>query len=671
MAMQKWTLDFTVCGSSNSRFFVPFITKNGDAELDVGFYKGVVHPIVTSWSLLLSRMAMRMGRWLLQRCGSSNSRFFVPFIAKNGDAYGRWLYGVVHPIAASLSLSLPRMAMRMDVGFYKGVVHPIDFFVPFIAKNGDAYGRWLLQRCGSSNSRFFVPFIAKNGDAYGRWLYKADYLSFSLPRMAMQKWTLSFTVCGSSNSRFFVPFIAKNGNAYGRWLLQRCGSSNSRFFVPFIAKNGDAYGRWLYKGVVHPIASLSLSLPRMHAYGRWLYKGVVHPTSNSPFIAKNGDACGSSNSRFFVPFIAKNGDAKWTLALQRCGSSNSRFLSLSLPRMAMRMGRWLLQRCGSSNSRFFVPFIAKNGDAYGRWLLQRCGSSNSRFLSLSLPRMAMRMDAGFYKGVVHPIAASLSLSLPRMAMRMDAGFTKFGSSNRRFFVPFIAKNGDAYGRWLYKGVVHPIVALSLSLPRMAMRMDAFTKKWTLAFTVCGSSNSHFFSYSLPNDDAEPTLAFKGVVCPIEFFVPFIAKNGYAYGTVGFTGVVCPIVAFVPSLPRMVMRMDVGFYKGVWFIQYCFVPFIAKIDAYGRWLLQRCGSSTALLNLFIAKNGDVWTSAFTGGSSTRFDPFICQECDASGLAFTKKWTLAFTVSGFANSRLFVPFIAKNGDAYRCFTAVVIQ
>ncbi|KAJ8525935.1 hypothetical protein K7X08_002688 [Anisodus acutangulus] len=228
-------------GSSNSR--LSFIAKNGNV--------GVVYPIA-ALSLSLPRMAMRMDVGFTM-CGSSNSRFFVPFIAKNGNAYGLALQrcGMVCPIATSLSLSLPRMAMRMEVGFYK------------------VYG--------SSNSRFLTSFIAKNGNAYGRWLYK--------------------DVCGSSNSRLFVPFIAKNGNAYGRLAFTKCGSSNSRLFVPFIAKNGNGDGTWLYKdvGMVHPIvACLSHSLPKV-AMHKWTLALTVY---------------GLSNNRFFVPFIPKNGDAE-------------------------------------------------------------------------------------------------------------------------------------------------------------------------------------------------------------------------------------------------------------------------------------------------------------------------------------------------------------------------
>ncbi|KAJ8525928.1 hypothetical protein K7X08_002681 [Anisodus acutangulus] len=213
---------FTVCGSSNNCFFVPFIAKNGDAygrwllqgvvhpiaalslslprmamRMDAGFYKGVVCPIDASLSLSLPRMAMQKWTLAFTVCGLSSSRFFVPFIANNGDA-------------------------EVNVGFYVCGSSNNCFFVPFIAKNGDAYGRWLF-RCGSSYSRLFVPFIAKNGDAYGRWLYKgvvhpiADYLSFSLPRMAMQKWKSGFTVCGSSNSRFFVLSLPRM--AMQKWTL--------------------------------------------------------------------------------------------------------------------------------------------------------------------------------------------------------------------------------------------------------------------------------------------------------------------------------------------------------------------------------------------------------------------------------------------------------------------
>ncbi|KAJ8525925.1 hypothetical protein K7X08_002678 [Anisodus acutangulus] len=377
MAMQKWTLAFTVCGTSNSPSLSLSLPRMA-MRMDAGFYKGVVHPISLFvpfiaknamrmdvgftrcgssnsrfLSLSLPRMAMQSGRLALQRCGSSNSRLFVLSLPRM--AYGRWLLqGVVRPItvfvpfiaknvmqwtlalqcgssnSAYLSLSLPRMAMRMDAGFYKGVVCPIvRFFVPFIAKNGDAYGRWLYKG-GSSNNHFFVPFIAKNGDAEvgvdfykwrcfsGHWLLQCSVhpivasLSLSLPRIAMQKWTLAVTVCGSSNNRFFVPFITKNAMQKWKLALTMCGSSYSHFFVPFIAKN-DAYGRWLLQPLFVPFIAKNGD-----AYDG-LYKGVVHP-----IIA------------FFVPFIAKNGDAVWTLALQRCGSSN-RFLSLSLPRMAMRM----------------------------------------------------------------------------------------------------------------------------------------------------------------------------------------------------------------------------------------------------------------------------------------------------------------------------------------------
>ncbi|KAJ8525938.1 hypothetical protein K7X08_002691 [Anisodus acutangulus] len=216
MAMQKWKLAFTVYGSSNSSFFVVFITKNA-MRMDAGF----------------------------TRCGLSNSRFFVPFIAKNGDAYGRWLYkGVVHPIAASLSLSLPRMAMRMDVGFTK--------------------------MYGLSNNRFFVPFIAKNDDGeVDVGFFSVCFFSVSLQRTAMQKWTLAFTVCGLSNSHLFLPFIAKNGDAYGRLALTKCVvhpiAASLSFSMPRMAMRMDAG----FKDVVCPVAaSLSISLPRM-AMRKW------------------------------------------------------------------------------------------------------------------------------------------------------------------------------------------------------------------------------------------------------------------------------------------------------------------------------------------------------------------------------------------------------------------
>ncbi|KAJ8525931.1 hypothetical protein K7X08_002684 [Anisodus acutangulus] len=363
MAMQKWTLALTVYGLSNSHFFVPFIAKNGDAEVDVGFYS-VVHPIAASLSLSLPRMAMQKLTLALTVYGLSNSRFFVPFIAKNGDAeVDVGFCSVVHPIAACLTLSLPRMAMQ---------------------KWTLAFTKWMLAFtvCGSSNSNFFVAFIAKNGDAEVGIGFNSSVvhpiaasLSLSLPRMAMQKWTLAFTVCGSSNSGLFDPFIAKNGNA--------------EVDIGFYTN------------------SLSLSLPRM-AMQKLTLALTVYGLSNSRFLSLSLPrmtmqkwtlafaVCSSSNSRLFDPFIAKNGNAevdvgfytslslslprmamqKLTLALTVYGLSNSRFLSLSLPRMTMQKWTLAFAVCGSSNSRLFDPFIAKNDNAevdvgfYSMWVLQ-------------------------------------------------------------------------------------------------------------------------------------------------------------------------------------------------------------------------------------------------------------------------------------------------------------
>ncbi|KAJ8525937.1 hypothetical protein K7X08_002690 [Anisodus acutangulus] len=376
---------------SNSRFFVLFIAKNGDAEVDVGF-NSVVNPIATSLTLFITKNGNAYGRLALQD-GLSNSRLFVPFITKNGDA-------------------------EVDVGFYS----VCRIFVPFIAKNGDAEVEVGFYRC------MVCPIAAS--------------LSLSFPRMAMPKWTLAFIVCGSSNSRFFglslprmamrmdagftkyglsnsrffVPFIAKNGDAYGRWLLQRCGSSNSRFFVPFIAKNGDAYDIGFTKhslprmamrmdagfyDVVCPITtSLSISLPRTAMRMDVGFYSVDHPIAT--FLSHS------------LPRMAMRMDAGFNKGMVHPIAAS---LSLSLPRMAMR--KWTLALQGVVHPiAAFVPFIAKNGDAY--------------------------VDVGFTKCVVHPIAASLSLSMPKMAMqKLTLALTVSGLSNSRFFVAFIAKNGDA------------------------------------------------------------------------------------------------------------------------------------------------------------------------------------------------------------------------------------
>ncbi|KAJ8558479.1 hypothetical protein K7X08_005245 [Anisodus acutangulus] len=119
-AMQKYMLAFTVCGSSNSSFFVAFITKNGDAEVDVGFNSCVVCPIATSLSLSLPRMGMQKWTLAFTVCGFSNSHFFVPFNDKNGDAeVDVGFYSVCSP---NCRFFVPFIAKNdnaeVDVGFY-------------------------------------------------------------------------------------------------------------------------------------------------------------------------------------------------------------------------------------------------------------------------------------------------------------------------------------------------------------------------------------------------------------------------------------------------------------------------------------------------------------------------------------------------------------------------
>ncbi|KAJ8558480.1 hypothetical protein K7X08_005246 [Anisodus acutangulus] len=381
MVMQKWTLAFTVCGSSNSSFFEPFYCQEWRCRSGHRLLQCVVHPIAASLTLSLPRIAMQkwtlaftvcgssnnclfvpfiannvMQKWTLvfTVCGSSNSSLFVPFIAKNGDAEldvgffslrsGRKLLQcVVHPTTASLFLSLPRMVMQ----------------------------KWTLAFtvCGSSNNSFFEPFYCQE------WRYRSGHrllqcvvhpiaasLTLSLPRIAMQKWTLAFTVCGSSNNCLFVPFIANN--VMQKWTLAFtvCGSSNSHFFFTFIDRNDDAEldvgffslrsGRWLLQCVGHPIAtSLSHSLPRM-TMQNWTLASIVF---------------GLTNRRFFVPFIAMNGDAEVDVGFLMCGLSTSRFFAPFIAKNGDRSGRWLY--CVVCPSRFFVTFIAKIGDARsGRWL---------------------------------------------------------------------------------------------------------------------------------------------------------------------------------------------------------------------------------------------------------------------------------------------------------------
>ncbi|KAJ8525936.1 hypothetical protein K7X08_002689 [Anisodus acutangulus] len=530
-------------------------------RMDVGFYKGMVHPIAA----------------------------FVPFIAKNGDAYGRWLLqGVVHPIAACLSHSWPRLAMqKWTLALTAYSLSNSRFFVPFIAKNGDAYMDAGFTECGSSNSRLFGPCIAKNGDAYG---------------------TLALQRCGLSNSRLYVPFITKN--VMQKWMLAFtvCGSSNSRLFVPFHCQEWRCVWTLALTKVVCPIAaSLSLSLPRM-AEQRWTLaftKCMVCPIAASLSLSLPRmtmqkwtlafAVCSSSNSRLFDPFIAKNGNAEVDVGYNIV----CRFFPF-IAKNGDAYGRAFT--CGSSNSRFFVPFIAKNGNAYGRWLYKGMVCPIATFV----PFIAKNGDAygrWLYKGVVHPIAACL-LSLPRMAMRMGRLALQmwYGLSNSRFFVPFIAKNADAYGSWLY-GVVHPIAALSHSLPRMAMR------KWTLALQRYGLSNSHFFVHFIAKNDGMEVGFTKCGSSNSRLFVPFIAKNGDAYGTLALTKcMVYPIaVSLSLSLPRMTMKK--------------------------------------------------WTLAFTvcGLSNSRlFDPFIAKNGNA-------EVDTGFNMCGSSNSRLFDPFIAKNGNA----------